>query len=232
MKIIVANLKLYLDGTTLKKYLQEAAIFDENVVICPSSIHIPYFLRNNYKVGIQNVACENNPAQTGEVSACQAKNLGVTYAIIGHSERRKQFCETDELINKKINRALENNLKPILCVGETMDEYQNNKTLTIIKAQLERALKNVDKEILIAYEPIYAIGSGKTPNNALIDGVAKFIKDEVRSLTSKEPKVLYGGSVSDENILILEELKNIDGYLIGSASAKIEVFKNIVFEIK
>lgn len=231
MKIIIANLKLYLDGTTLKKYLQEATIFGENVVICPSSIHIPYFLKNRYKVGIQNIASENKQTQTGEVSALQAKNLGVTYAIIGHSERRQQFYENDELINRKVHQALENNLKPILCVGETLEEHQNNQVQKIIKEQLEKGLKNVDKEIIVAYEPVYAIGTGKIPSNVSIDEVAKFIKEEVKRLTSKEPKILYGGSVSNENILTLEELKNIDGYLIGSASAKIEVFKDIVFKI-
>jgi len=232
MKLIVANLKLYLDGTTLKTYIEKAKNFDKDVVICPSSIHIPYFLKNNYEVGIQNIAPQNIPSQTGEVSATQAKNLGVSYAIIGHSERRKQFNETDELINNKIHEALNNNLKVILCIGENLEEYQTNKTKNVIKNQLEKALKNVNEDIIIAYEPVYAIGTGNVPSNESIDDNVQYIKNEVQKLMNKVPKVLYGGSVNNTNILELEKVKNIDGYLIGTASSKIEVLTEIVEKIK
>lgn len=231
MKLIVANLKLYLDGTTLKMYLQEAKNFNKNIIICPTSIHIPYFLNNTYKVGIQNIAPQNIPSQTGEVSSLQAKNLGVSYAIIGHSERRKKFNENDELINQKVKEALTNNLKPILCVGETLEEYQNSQTLNVVKTQLEKGLKDIKEEIIIAYEPVFAIGTGKVPNNNSIEEVTNFIKNETQKITNKAPKVLYGGSVNNENILTLEQLKTIDGYLIGSASAKIEVFKDLISKI-
>ena len=232
MKLIVLNLKLYLDGTKLNEYINNVKKLDDHIVICPSSIHIPYFLETNHKIGIQNIAPTNHKQQTGEVSANQAKNLGVSYAIIGHSERRTLFNETNEQINQKVIEAISNKLNVILCIGENQEEYNSNKTKEVLKNQLEKALKDIKEEVIIAYEPVYAIGSGNVPSNESIDENAKLIKNEVQKLTKKVPKVLYGGSVNNNTITELEKLKNIDGYLIGGASAKIDVLNETIEKIR
>ena len=138
MQLIVGNLKMYLDGTEIKNYLDKIKEYeDENIVICPSSIHIPYFLNHKFKVGLQNISDKEKGALTGEISAIQGKNLGVSYTIIGHSERRNIFKETNEQINLKIKQALNQKLKVILCVGETLEQKEKNLTENIIRKELE-----------------------------------------------------------------------------------------------
>ena len=232
MQLIVGNLKMYLDGTEIKNYLDKIKEYeDENIVICPSSIHIPYFLNHKFKVGLQNISDKEKGALTGEISALQGKNLGVSYTIIGHSERRNIFKETNEQINLKIKEALNQKLKVILCVGETLEEKEKNLTENIIRKELEECLKDIKEEIIIAYEPIWSIGTGKIPTNQEIEQISKYIKEEIIKITNKQTKVLYGGSVNPNNIESLKKITNIDGYLIGGSSSKIDEFIQIIKQI-
>ena len=232
MQLIVGNLKMYLDGTEIKNYLDKIKEYEqENIVICPSSIHIPYFLKHKFKVGLQNISDKSKGAITGEISALQGKNLGVTYTIIGHSERRSIFKETNDQINLKIKEALKQKLKVILCIGETLEEKEKNLNEYIVKKELEECLKDIKEEIIIAYEPIWSIGTGKIPTNKEIEQTSKYIKEETKRITNKQTKVLYGGSVSSSNIETLKEIPNVDGYLIGGASSRIDEFIQIIKQV-
>jgi triosephosphate isomerase len=146
--------------------------------------------------------------------------MGVRYAIIGHSERREIFDEDDFLINEKLKAAINNNITPILCVGETKKEHEYYLTELKLKKELKKRFKRcIDvTKIIIAYEPIWAIGTGVVPTNEDIDKTVKFIKKEVVELSSHKVRVLYGGSVNDENIKELNKIDSIDGYLVGGAS--------------
>lgn len=219
-KIIIANHKMNLDIDGINEYLEKLKCVKDRFIVCPSNIYLPYFINENYKVGIQNIYAKDYGAYTGEVSPYQAKKLGVSYAIVGHSERRSQFNESNEIIKAKIKRCQKNNLKVILCVGETLEEKENGKTLEALKSDLS-VIEN-PKDIIVAYEPIWAIGSGKNPTKNEIEGVVKFIKK------CYNVKVLYGGSVNKENITMLNHIKQIDGYLIGSASTKAEEVLKII----
>lgn len=233
MKLIVGNLKMYIEGSNLKEYTNKIKkVENENVVVCPTSIHIPFFIKNKYKVGIQNISTEEIGAFTGEVSASQAKKLGVDYVIIGHSERRQKLNETDLDINKKIKNALASKIKVILCIGETLEEHQLLKTESVLKREIQKDLNQIDENVIIAYEPIWAIGTGVIPTNKEIERTVEYIKLLVHEKTKKTPKVLYGGSVNEKNINELEKIPNIDGYLIGGASSKIDEFLKIIEIVK
>jgi triosephosphate isomerase (TIM) len=180
----------------------------------------------NIKIGAQNMHFEENGAYTGEVSPLMLKELGMDYVVIGHSERRQYFNETNETVNKKILKALEHDIKPILCVGETLEERESNKTKDVVKIQTEMALKNVasDKveDIVIAYEPIWAIGTGKTSSSQDANEVISYIREVVRDLyneeISEEVRIQYGGSVKPSNVSEIMNESDIDGALVGGAS--------------
>lgn len=234
-KLIIGNMKMYMTSRDVKEYLQNLTLTtkDNNLVLCPTSIFVPYFLGHQFKVGVQNISATSLGAYTGELSAIQASSLGVTYAIIGHSERRMYFDEINEQIHQKIKHALECNITPVVCIGETLDDYTNKKTLPILKKQIIDCLTGLSldeiEKIIIAYEPIWAIGTGKIPNNieieSIVDEIKKILKEVFKSYQNK---VLYGGSVSSNNINELEQISNLDGYLIGSASIKVEEMKKIL----
>ena len=188
------------------------------------------------KVGAQNMHFLDNGAYTGEISADMLLELGVTYVIIGHSERREYYNETDETVNKKILKAIEKNLIPIVCVGETLEQRENNETLDLVKGQVEKALKDVSSsdinKVVFAYEPIWAIGTGKTATCEQANEVCKYIRECVEKLYNKEIadeiKILYGGSMNVKNADELLKEPDIDGGLIGGASLKSEDFSNII----
>jgi triosephosphate isomerase len=233
-KIVVGNMKMNMNDLDITNYLDviNAEVSTDSVIICPTSIYIPYFLHNDYAVGIQNLYKENKGAFTGEVSPRQAASMGVRYAIIGHSERREIFDEDDFLINEKLKAALNNNITPILCVGETKKEHEYYLTELKLKKELRNDLKGIDvTKIIIAYEPIWAIGTGVVPTNEDIDKTVKFIKKEVTELSSHKVRVLYGGSVNDENIKELNKIDAIDGYLVGGASCDANKFLSIIKEV-
>lgn len=237
-KIVVANLKMNMMASSIDSYLNyiNKKIETEDFIVCPTSIYVPYFLNKKYSVGIQNVFFKNEGAYTGEVSARQARSLGIKYTIIGHSERRTYFDESETDINKKVLQALNNNLKVIFCVGETLEEKNLLKTDKVLKRQLTYGLKNIKIEdlenIYIAYEPVWSIGSGNVLDNETIEKIVYYIKSIVMSMYDiNDVNVLYGGSVDDKNIKILNKIKNISGFLVGSASLDPKKITNIVKEV-
>jgi triosephosphate isomerase len=213
----------------------------ENVdsVICPPFIALAKVsdLVKNSKIelGAQNLYWEDKGAYTGEISPSMVAEIA-EYVILGHSERRAYFQDTDEAVNKKVLAALSAGLKPILCVGETLDENENGKTGDVVKRQLTEALKGVSIEdfgkIMIAYEPVWAIGTGKAATAEGANQVIKeYIRDEVSSLYSHEAsdkvRILYGGSVKPENAKEYFQQPDIDGALVGGASLKADAFIQI-----
>ena len=187
------------------------------------------------KLGAQNLNENDKGAFTAEISADMLLDLGVEYVIIGHSERRSIYRESDELINKKVKKALEKGLKPILCVGELLEERESGKTFDVVKKQLTGGLKDVGnddmKMIVIAYEPVWAIGTGKVATPETAEEVHALIRKTLADLysndTAEATTIQYGGSVKDTNVDGLMAMKNIDGALVGGASLKVEPFTRI-----
>jgi len=188
------------------------------------------------KLAAQNMFWEKEGAFTGEVSPLMLKDAGCSYVILGHSERRAYFCESDENVNKKIKAALREGILPIVCVGERLEEREAGKTIEVVERQLRGALEEIKEEearkIVIAYEPVWAIGTGKTaaPNQA--EEVHKFIRETIGKLytedTSSDILVIYGGSVKPENITFLIKEEDIDGALVGGASLESDKFIKII----
>lgn len=237
-KIVVANMKMNLNIDDISEYLKviNKEVSSKRVIFCPTSIYIPYFLKQRYSVGLQNTFIHENGAYTGEISAKQAALMGINYTIIGHSERRSYFKESDSLIAEKVKDAINSNLGVILCIGETLEEKNLLKTNRVLKRQLINALRGLDKEMLdnvvIAYEPVWSIGSGKVPTNKEIESVIEYIKMVVsETMESNKVKILYGGSVNEKNIKELNKLKNIFGFLVGGASIDLKKFLPIVEEV-
>lgn len=191
---------------------------------------------SNVALGAQNMHFEASGAYTGEISAEMLRHLYVSYVILGHSERREYFGETDELVNKKTLAALAANLKPIVCVGETLEEREADKTIEVIKTQVEGALAGVKAEdadaLVIAYEPVWAIGTGKTATPEMAEAVHAEIRCMLSGLigeaAAQKVRILYGGSMKPENADDLLAQPNIDGGLIGGASLKAASFASLV----
>jgi len=209
------------------------------IVICPVFItlnEVKKSIKNtNIKLGAQNMFYEENGAFTGEVSSLMLKDAGCEYVILGHSERRQYFNETDSLVNIKIKLALKNKLKPILCIGETSQQRNKNETIKIIKNQLENCLRNVDekgmKNIVVAYEPIWAIGTGKNATPSQAEEVHSYIRQLLIKLYNtnilKNTRIIYGGSMKPENSKGLLSMPNINGGLVGGASLDAKSFADI-----
>lgn len=231
-KIIIGNMKMYMNIDDVNNYIDKIGKIIDDVIICPTNIYIPYFLQKGYNLGIQNVYYEDNGAYTGEVSVIQTKKLGINYVIIGHSERRKYFFETDYDVNRKMIKSLDNNLNVILCIGEELDDRNNMNIDVVLRGQLEIALNNVlskyEQNIIIAYEPRWAIGTGLIPNNNEIRDSINFIKSFVFDKFKMNVKVVYGGSVTDSNIEILNEIENVDGFMVGGCCTNPDKFLKII----
>ena len=231
-KFVIANHKMNMLIRYINVYLKniKKELNNENIIICPSSIYIPYFLKQNFQVGIQNIFYKNNGAYTGEISPRQAKSMEISYALIGHSERRKYFLETNNEINQKIDLCLKNNLKVILCIGETKEEKHEGKTKDVLEEEIIQNLKGISNfnDIIIAYEPIWAIGTNEIPALNEIDVYSRFIKQIVKKhFNFKNIKVVYGGSVNEKNVDEIAKIKSIDGVLVGGASTKYQEFIKI-----
>ncbi|MBP5426888.1 MAG: triose-phosphate isomerase [Clostridiales bacterium] len=189
----------------------------------------------NIKVAAQNMHWEDKGAYTGEVSANMLKDIGVNYVIIGHSERRQYFNETDETVNKKVLKAVETGIKPIICVGESLQQREQGVTKDLVRYQVKIALLGLTKEqvsdVIIAYEPIWAIGTGKTATKEQANEVCAIIRDTVCELYGKDVAdkihIQYGGSVNTKTAKELFEMSDIDGGLIGGASLKLDDFEQI-----
>ncbi len=187
------------------------------------------------KLGAQNMHWEENGAYTGEVSPIMLKELDVDYVILGHSERRQYFNETDETVNKKIKSALSYGIKPIVCIGETLEQREANQEKEIVKYQIINGLKDVDKDeienIVIAYEPIWAIGTGKTASADDANDMIFFIRETIGELYGDLKNIIriqYGGSVKPDNVTELMEKSDIDGALVGGASLKADDFVKLI----
>ena len=211
-----------------------------DVIICVPYTDLFYSLLavqgTNIHVGAQNVFYKENGAYTGEVSPKMLKCINVEYVIIGHSERRQYFNETDETVNLKLKASLNEGLKPIVCVGETLEQREAGETEKVITDQIEKALKDLTPEevrnTIVAYEPIWAIGTGKTATaedaNTSIKQIRNKIKDLYGENISEEVIILYGGSVKPENAKELFSMSDIDGGLVGGASLKADTFSKII----
>lgn len=210
------------------------------VIICPpftSLTEVSSLIKNTgIKLGAQNMYYEDSGAYTGEVSAAMLKSSGCEYVILGHSERRNIFGESDELINRKILKALQTGLCPIFCVGELLEEREAGITTEVVKKQVESGLKNVGHQqinnIIIAYEPVWAIGTGKTATSEQAQEVHKFIRGIIEKNYSGEAAekiiIQYGGSVKPENSGELLSQPDIDGALVGGACLKADSFLSII----
>lgn len=189
----------------------------------------------NIKIGAQNMHFEEQGAFTGEISPLMLKELDMDYVVIGHSERRQYFNETDETVNKKVLKALEVGIDPILCVGETLEEREAGNTKDVCKVQVEKALENVSKEdlakVVIAYEPVWAIGTGKTATSEDANDVIAYIREVVANLygeLANEVRIQYGGSVKPSNVAEIMNQSDIDGALVGGASLEANDYVELV----
>lgn len=222
----------------IKRDLSQAT--DISIVVCPPYTALDevseVLYESNILLGAQNMHWEDSGAFTGEVSSFMLKELNCTFVILGHSERRQLFHETDEDVNKKTRTALKHNLTPIICVGETLEEREKNVTFQVIEGQINNSLKGLSAQdvikIIIAYEPVWAIGTGKTATpqqaqevHAFIRG---FLKQKYSQNESKNILILYGGSVKPSNTKELMLEQDIDGALVGGASLNIKDFCEIV----
>ena len=243
-KVIAGNWKMNMLPNEAIKFIQEFAPLvkdsENEVILCVPYTDLFYVLLNtqdtNIKVGAQNMHFEESGAYTGEISAKMLKSIGVKYVIIGHSERRAYFAETDETVNKKVKTALANDLIPIVCVGETLEQREEGLTKEIITNQTRLALEGLSKEqvekVIIAYEPIWAIGTGKTATSEDANESVKAIREEISKIygqnTAERVIIQYGGSVKSSNAKELFTTSDIDGGLVGGASLKPEEFAKIV----
>ncbi|MFA7074663.1 MAG: triose-phosphate isomerase [Endomicrobiaceae bacterium] len=216
-----------------------ADVKDVDVLLCPTFTAL-YALANelkgsNIKIGAQNLFWEPKGAFTGEIAANMIVDAGCSYVIIGHSERRQYFGETDETVNKRIKAALNAGLFPIVCVGETLNERESNVTFKVIEKQVRDGIKELTAEesakIVIAYEPVWAIGTGKTATPEQAQEVHEFIRkvySEMYGSAAEGTRILYGGSVKPDNVAELMKKADIDGGLVGGASLEASSFEKLV----
>lgn len=229
--LIVLNNKCNLDRKEFDCYYDNLKniVSRHSFVLCPSNIYLTKVKCSNILLGSQNVSSFDNGSYTGEVSARQLKKLGVEYTIVGHSERRKYQKEDNATIQQKIKELLNQDIIPILCIGETKEEKDNNQTIDKIYTELEECLKNLQNidKVIIAYEPIWAIGTGNTLTKKEIEEILLSIKK-----IYPNNKLIYGGSVNENNIKDLKDSKIIDGFLLGGLSLKVDKLKSFLENIE
>jgi triosephosphate isomerase (TIM) len=244
-KLIAANWKMYKTPSEAKAFVDGflplvAGHTRDEIALFPSPVLLPAVVAaakgSNVAVGAQNIYFAEEGAYTGETSVGQIKAVGCTHTLIGHSERRQYFAETDEIVNKKLNTALKHGVIPIVCVGEALEEREAGKTESVLKTQVTGAFARIAAEaagpIVIAYEPCWAIGTGKTATPEIAADAHKIIRAEVAKLLGNEiaskMRILYGGSVKPDNATALLSQGEIDGALVGGASLKPDSFTAIV----
>jgi triosephosphate isomerase len=243
--LIAGNWKMYKTpeeaAETARQLVDRVAdVTDVDIMIAPAFTALATVFKviqnSPVALGAQNLFWENEGAYTGEVSAPMLKSMGCQYGIIGHSERRQYFGETDETVNKRIQAAIRVGLKPVLCVGETEKERESEQTLSVLDKQVKTGLKGLVLDQLdmltIAYEPVWAIGTGKTATDDQAQEVHQFIRSLVEknfgAALSECIRILYGGSVKPDNIEALMSMPDIDGALVGGASLDAESFSQII----
>ena len=243
-KVIAGNWKMNMLPNETIRFIEEFAPLVKDtkneVILCVPYTDLFYALLTtqgtNIKIGAQNMHFEESGAYTGEVSGKMLKSIGVEYVIIGHSERRQYFAETDETVNKKIKAAFLNELKPIVCVGETLEQREAGNAFDVITSQTQKALEGLSNEqvanTIIAYEPIWAIGTGKTATSEDANEAIKKIREKICQIygqnIAERVIIQYGGSMKPSNAKELLEMSDIDGGLIGGASLKADDFSAIV----
>lgn len=234
-KIIAGNWKMnntITEATELVNSIKDGINTDEvDVVLCPNFVSLSTVSdlidETKISLGAQNVYFEDKGAYTGETSVDMLISAGVKYCIVGHSERRAYFNETDEIVNKKVKKLLEKDLNPIICVGETLEQRNEEKMFDVVKSQVINALKDVTKDqmkrnVVIAYEPIWAIGTGVTATDEQAEQMCKYIRDVIAKIYDEviagKVRIQYGGSVKPSNASKILNMPNIDGALVGGAS--------------
>ena len=240
-KVIAGNWKMNMLPNETIEYIENFSKLVKDtkneVILCVPYTDLFYSLltvqETNIHIGAQNMHWEENGAYTGEVAPEMLKCINVEYVIIGHSERRQYFNETDETVNKKIKSALRHELKPIVCVGETLEERESGSAEEVVTMQISKALEGLTIEnlqnIIIAYEPIWAIGTGKTATSEDANNMCKIIREKIKQqFQSEDITILYGGSVKSANAKELFTMSDIDGGLVGGASLKADEFSKIV----
>ncbi|HNW42238.1 MAG TPA: triose-phosphate isomerase [Opitutaceae bacterium] len=244
-KLIAGNWKMNKTSADASTLVQEIVaevgrVTDVDILVCPPFTSLESAGKllegSNVKLGAQNMHHEASGAYTGEISASMLRSTFATYVILGHSERRTYFAENDKFINQKVLAALKNQLKPVLCVGETLAERESGATLKVVQTQLEGALEGVSKEqatsVVVAYEPVWAIGTGKVATTEQAQEVHAFIRSLLVKLfgdaIAQKVRILYGGSMKPSNAPELLAQKDIDGGLIGGASLESRSFVELV----
>ena len=246
-KIVAGNWKMNLELTAAQSLFSEVVnmvkdevLGEQEVVVCPPFVYLATLsqaakVSSNVSIGAQNCHNADSGAYTGEVSAAMVKSVGAEYVILGHSERRQYFGETDSALLDKVNAALKNNLKPIFCIGETLEERNAEKHFEVIKQQLEEGIFKLSEDdfskLVLAYEPVWAIGTGLTASPEQAQEIHAFIRKEIatkyNSEVSENTTILYGGSCNAKNAAELFAKADIDGGLIGGASLKSRDFVDI-----
>ncbi|MDN3439302.1 triose-phosphate isomerase [Planococcus sp. APC 3900] len=243
--IIAGNWKMYKTAGEAKQFIEEVngLVPDSDkvdAVICAPALFLSQLVISSQdsalQIGAQTMSEEDEGAFTGEISPVQLTDIGVKYVIIGHSERRQYFNETDESANKKVKAAFNHGLIPILCVGETLEQRENGETGSVVEAQVEKGIAGLTEEqisrLVIAYEPIWAIGTGKTATAEDANEVCGIVRKKVAALYNEEAaeelRIQYGGSVKPANIVELMGMEHIDGALVGGASLETESFVKLL----
>jgi triosephosphate isomerase len=246
--LIAANWKMYKTPAEAKAFVDAflplvAGHTRDEIALFPSPVLLPTVVPackgSNIAVGAQNIHFAEEGAYTGETSVWQLKAVGGTHTLIGHSERRQYFAETDEIVNKKLHTALKHGLVPVVCIGEVLEEREAGKTASVLKTQLNGAFAGIAglaaeviSSIVIAYEPVWAIGTGRTATPEIAADAHRIIRTEVASLlganVAAAMRILYGGSVKPDNATALISQEEIDGALVGGASLKPDSFATIV----
>lgn len=228
--IVVLNNKSNLDKKEFMEYQNELKKIESShqLVICPSQIYLNSIDLPTFDLGSQNVSSYHQGAYTGEIYAHQLKSLDVKYCLVGHSERRKYQRETNKDINEKIKRLLEEEITPILCIGETKEQKDSKRTKSVLLSELNECLSGINNnDIIIAYEPIWAIGTGITTTKDEVEDILK----EIKKVYLKN-KLIYGGSLNQENIVEFKTSDLIDGYLLGGLSLKPQELKDFISKIE
>lgn len=231
-KLIIGNHKNFMSLNDISKFLKKAneKITSKQVIICPSSLYLPYFIKHDYSVGAQNV--EIKKPFTGEITVHQVAELGVNYVLVGHSERIDYFDKETTEINKKIIEIVNNNLKAVVYIGETLEEKNLFKTEKALRRQIIEYFKNIPIEkmnnVIVAYEPDWTVGTGKNMTVVELKETVKYIKELFNKLYNVDINVLYGGSINSSNIEKFNKIENVDGFVVGESSTNIDEFLKII----
>jgi len=224
-KYIVANWKMNGDAKLMQQYQDffSQHTTHHHIVVCPPFPFLAKIKHDNYHIGAQDCHFEKSGAFTGSVSPTILKSIKTEYVILGHSERRAQYNETSELVQKKATAALDAGLTAIICIGETLQEKESGQTTEIITNQLKESIPKTQKDFIIAYEPVWAIGTGTVPSAAYIQTIHTLIHNLYPT-----PPILYGGSVNKQNVQDILKIKYVDGALVGGASLDLAFFQALM----